>query len=288
MSAQFGSAATRSHRGRATALLTPLQHRVLARLEEYIAANRFPPTTRELAAGCGIASPSMAYRVVCALERKGYVQRTPGVSRGLAIARPKVDYRELCTADLLAASATAICHAAHRDHVLVMAARVEDSEVKAVLIQDAGRRNELVTEVERELAAVSDHVPDARGMVRPLLHVLGETVDWPEFVVDALLLNRGTAAVSMHASPDHGPPLRVLLAEIADLCDRAARQAEDWLESIVSDAPDAATARRLRSRAAAVMRAMRATSGALDRHMPDRLLSTLQVGFASLPKILVR
>lgn len=48
------------------------------------------PTLREIGAALGVASPNAVTKMVEALVRKGYLTRTPNVSRGLRLADPAV------------------------------------------------------------------------------------------------------------------------------------------------------------------------------------------------------
>src|SRR5581483_11378743 len=86
------------------ARLTARQHEVLSFIEREIAAKGYPPTTRELAAACGLGTPSAAHRMLGALERKGYLTRTPGAKRAIVINPPRFDGGRLSTgeAELLA------------------------------------------------------------------------------------------------------------------------------------------------------------------------------------------
>ena len=65
--------------------LTDRQQAVLAFVEEFCSRQGYPPTVREVAAAFGI-QPRAAADHLAALERKGYLHREPGVSRGLSLA----------------------------------------------------------------------------------------------------------------------------------------------------------------------------------------------------------
>lgn len=66
--------------------LTEKQYAVLTAIEAHIKQNGFPPTRKELCEMLSLRSQGsgMDYHLL-ALERKGYVQVVPGVSRGLRL-----------------------------------------------------------------------------------------------------------------------------------------------------------------------------------------------------------
>ena len=66
-------------------LATPIQFRVLGQVKLLTAAKGYPPTVRELCAATGISSYNGVHTHLVALERKGYLKRTPGASRGLLV-----------------------------------------------------------------------------------------------------------------------------------------------------------------------------------------------------------
>ena len=66
--------------------LTERQSRVLEFIRERIAADGRPPTVREIGRRFRIASTNGVRRHLDALERKGYVERDRGLSRGLRLA----------------------------------------------------------------------------------------------------------------------------------------------------------------------------------------------------------
>jgi repressor LexA len=69
--------------------LTDRQQTVLAFVEEFCSRQGYPPTVREVAAAFGI-QPRAAADHLAALKRKGYLNREPGVSRGLSLALKSV------------------------------------------------------------------------------------------------------------------------------------------------------------------------------------------------------
>jgi len=66
-------------------LATPIQARVLGQVKLLTAAKGYPPTVRELCTATGISSYNGVHTHLVALERKGYLKRTPGASRGLLV-----------------------------------------------------------------------------------------------------------------------------------------------------------------------------------------------------------
>lgn len=69
--------------------LTDRQQTVLTFVEEFCSRQGYPPTVREVAAAFGI-QPRAAADHLTALKRKGYLNREPGVSRGLSLALKSV------------------------------------------------------------------------------------------------------------------------------------------------------------------------------------------------------
>ena len=63
--------------------LTERQRRVLEYIKEHILDRGYPPTVREVAERFGYKSPLAAKLHIDALVRKGYLRKTPSVSRGL-------------------------------------------------------------------------------------------------------------------------------------------------------------------------------------------------------------
>lgn len=65
--------------------LTPRQKQVFRVVVEYIAAHGFAPTVREIADAIGISSTNGVGDHIAALERKGWLERTPYKARGLKV-----------------------------------------------------------------------------------------------------------------------------------------------------------------------------------------------------------
>jgi len=69
--------------------LTPRQQQVYSFIEKYLEVNGSPPTLREISAHIGTAGTVTAISHVNALEKKGYLRRREGSSRGIALTRTR-------------------------------------------------------------------------------------------------------------------------------------------------------------------------------------------------------
>ena len=65
--------------------LTPRQARILESIRAHIAEHRRPPSQPELAKALGLASTNGVFKHLAALERKGAIELSPGVARGIRI-----------------------------------------------------------------------------------------------------------------------------------------------------------------------------------------------------------
>jgi repressor LexA len=65
--------------------LRDVQHRVLAAIQSYMEENDCPPTLREIQDMAHLSSTSHVDYHLEALESKGYIRRTPGMSRGIEV-----------------------------------------------------------------------------------------------------------------------------------------------------------------------------------------------------------
>jgi repressor LexA len=65
--------------------LTPRQAEILEAIRRHIEAHRRPPSQPELAAALGLASTNAVFKHLAALERKGAIDLTPGVARGIRV-----------------------------------------------------------------------------------------------------------------------------------------------------------------------------------------------------------
>lgn len=67
------------------AKLSPRQKRILSFIRHYMADKPYPPTIRDIVAGCDISSTSVADYNLTALEKEGYIRRHGEVSRGIEL-----------------------------------------------------------------------------------------------------------------------------------------------------------------------------------------------------------
>jgi repressor LexA len=65
--------------------LTPRQAEILDAIRDHIAEHRRPPSRPELAKSLGLASTNAVHKHLATLERKGAIQLSPGVARGIRI-----------------------------------------------------------------------------------------------------------------------------------------------------------------------------------------------------------
>jgi repressor LexA len=61
------------------------QQAILEFIQEFINDNQFPPTIRQIGKRVGISSTSVVKYNLEALERKGYIERDPDISRGIRL-----------------------------------------------------------------------------------------------------------------------------------------------------------------------------------------------------------
>jgi SOS-response transcriptional repressor LexA len=62
------------------------RQQVLQFVRRHIEEHGYAPTLRDICAACGISSTSAASYSVRALHERGLLHRTPGISRGIALA----------------------------------------------------------------------------------------------------------------------------------------------------------------------------------------------------------
>ncbi len=68
-----------------TKIITERQEEVLAFIKDFAHKRGFPPTVREIAAHLGITSLKAVERHLGALEKKGYIRKTGGISRAIEV-----------------------------------------------------------------------------------------------------------------------------------------------------------------------------------------------------------
>src|SRR3989304_8507418 len=70
--------------------LTARQDSILGFIRDFTGRNGYPPSMREIAMRFGIKSPKNARKHLDALERKGFIKRTGGLSRAIEALAPAV------------------------------------------------------------------------------------------------------------------------------------------------------------------------------------------------------
>jgi repressor LexA len=76
--------------------LTSRQQQVLDYITEHLDSHRYPPTLREIAHRLGVKGTVSAIHHLDALERKGYLRREPGSSRGIILNRePQPEFSQV-------------------------------------------------------------------------------------------------------------------------------------------------------------------------------------------------
>ena len=65
--------------------LSDRQSRILEFIKEFMRNHQFPPTVRDIQAGCEISSTSVVDYNLHILQRHGYLRRLPEVSRGIEL-----------------------------------------------------------------------------------------------------------------------------------------------------------------------------------------------------------
>ena len=71
------------------ATLTQRQAEILEAIREHIAETRRPPSQPELARRLGLASTNGVFKHLAALERKGAIELSPGLARGIRVKEPE-------------------------------------------------------------------------------------------------------------------------------------------------------------------------------------------------------
>jgi repressor LexA len=71
--------------------LTPRQQQILELIQDHIAETGYPPTRKDIARIFGFSSANAAEDHLRALEKKGYIEILPGVSRGVRLVGPASD-----------------------------------------------------------------------------------------------------------------------------------------------------------------------------------------------------
>jgi repressor LexA len=69
--------------------LSPKQERIINFVTEFLDDKGYPPTIRDIAAGCGISSTSVVAYNLNKLEQAGYIRRHSDISRGIKFLTPQ-------------------------------------------------------------------------------------------------------------------------------------------------------------------------------------------------------
>jgi len=69
--------------------LSPKQERIINFVIEFLNDKGYPPTIRDIAAGCGISSTSVVAYNLNKLEQAGYIRRHSDISRGIKFLNPQ-------------------------------------------------------------------------------------------------------------------------------------------------------------------------------------------------------
>jgi repressor LexA len=75
--------------------LSPKQERIINFVTEFLGDKGYPPTIRDIAAGCGISSTSVVTYNLNKLEQAGYIRRHSDISRGIKFLAPQKKGRKL-------------------------------------------------------------------------------------------------------------------------------------------------------------------------------------------------
>jgi len=75
--------------------LSPKQERIINFVTEFLNDKGYPPTIRDIAAGCGISSTSVVAYNLNKLEQAGYIRRHSDISRGIKFLSPQHKGRKL-------------------------------------------------------------------------------------------------------------------------------------------------------------------------------------------------
>ncbi len=75
--------------------LSPKQERIIDFVTDFLHDKGYPPTIRDIAAGCGISSTSVVAYNLDKLEKAGYIRRHSDISRGIKSLTPQGNGRKL-------------------------------------------------------------------------------------------------------------------------------------------------------------------------------------------------
>jgi len=75
--------------------ISPKQERIINFVTEFLSDKGYPPTIRDIAAGCGISSTSVVAYNLNKLEQAGYIRRYSDISRGIKFLTPQQKGKKL-------------------------------------------------------------------------------------------------------------------------------------------------------------------------------------------------
>ena len=73
--------------------LSSKQQNIIDFIRHFLVDRGYPPSIRDIVAGCGISSTSVVNYNLNILEREGYIRRHPEVSRGIELLAPSLSSR---------------------------------------------------------------------------------------------------------------------------------------------------------------------------------------------------
>ena len=68
--------------------LSPKQERIISFVAAFVRDKGYPPTIRDIAAGCGLSSTSVVAYNLSKLQQAGYIRRHSDISRGIEVLAP--------------------------------------------------------------------------------------------------------------------------------------------------------------------------------------------------------
>jgi repressor LexA len=227
--------------------LTSRQGEILEAIEELTQRNGYPPSIRELSDRCGLGGPSGAHRMVSTLQRKGFVGRSPGTSRGLSVLNPAFDCTKLDQGDIIRLLTVAELHRLFSNIELWAAAGSRSPEVREAIISDALKR----TRRHRALAEMLDKQvggpPDVSPHIVPVSGVvLTDRHRWDNFLVDEWVFNRAFSELCGQVA-EQNPVQRAVLWPDIRIGRAVTAGAQKWLDEAVAEG--SASYRRCRRRA---------------------------------------
>lgn len=174
------------------------------------------------------------------LEKKGYLTRKQGLSRGLCVgAVPSSAAGELSREEQFALLALSGWLAVARDAELMMAARVDDIESKSKLIDNARERHHEFCQLESAIDQVGDIAtvdPRSYSLADELLSRLPRCESWDSFVIDELVCNRVSSRIAEYASRTR-PAVRGLLWRQGRFAQAALACSQRWADDLVDTLP---------------------------------------------------